>query len=154
MANKLAMEVAGGLSSADPSAILSHQDIDPRDIHVGIDNPYAEAGYSDQETYNRKALPWEGAAYTIVGGSIVKVAGRSGAKDGDQIERSYPNLAQVWNRFARAQQDRDSNPGSIDALIADQRRVAQQIGEVGELDPELGEGTSLRAQKQRIKQTA
>lgn len=152
MANKLAMEVAGGLSSADPSVIMGQ--IDPRNVNVGIDNPYYESGYSDQETYNRKALPWEGAAYAIVGGSIVKVAGRAGAADGEEIENSYPNLAEVWNRFAQAQRDRQSNPGSIDALIADQRRVAQQIGQVGQLDPELGEGTSLRAQKQQIKQTA
>lgn len=152
MANRLAMEVAGGLSSADPSVILSN--INPRNVHVGIKNPYYEAGYSDQETYNRKALPWEGAAYAIVGGSVVKVAGRADAASGDEIESQYPNLAEVWNRFARAQQDRDANPGGIDALIADQRRVAQQIGDVGTIAPERGEGTSMRALKAAAKQAA
>lgn len=149
MANKLAMEVAGGLSSAPASAILNS--IDPRDVNVGIKNPWFEEGLSDQEFYNRKALPWEGAAYAITGGTIVKVAGRSNAATGPEIENQYPNLAEVWNRFARAQQDRQSNPGSISALVNDQRRVAQQIGDVGEINPERGEGTSLRAMKAAAK---
>ena len=139
------MEVAGGLSSAPAESILSG--IDPRDVNVGIKNPWFEDGLSDQEFYNRKALPWEGAAYTIAGGSVVKVAGRPDAADGSEIESQYPNLAEVWNRFARAQQDRQANPGSISALVNDMRRVADQIGEVGQIDPERGEGTSLRAMK-------
>ncbi len=145
MANKLAMKVAGGLSSAPAEAILSG--IDPRDVNIGIKNPWFEEGLSDQEYYNRSALPWEGAAYAIAGGSVVKVAGRPGAADGDEIESQYPNLAEVWNRFARAQQDRQDNPGSISALVNDQRRVADQIGDVGTINPERGEGTSLRAMK-------
>lgn len=152
MANQLAMDVAGGLSSADPSVVLSN--IDPRNVNVGIENPYYDAGFSDQETYNRKALPWEGAAYTFVNGSLVKVAGRADADTGSELETRYPNLVEVWNRFADAQQQRDSNPGSIEALIADQRRVANQIGNVGQIDPEMGEGTSLRAQKQAAKMAA
>ena len=139
------MEVAGGLSSAPAESILSG--IDPRDVNVGIKNPWFEEGLSDQEFYNRKALPWEGAAYTIAGGSVVKVAGRPDAADGSEIESQYPNLAEVWNRFARAQQDRQANPGSISALVNDMRRVADQIGDVGTIDPERGEGTSLRAMK-------
>lgn len=148
MANKLAMKVAGGLSSAPAEAILSG--IDPRDVNIGIKNPWFEEGLSDQEYYNRSALPWEGAAYAIAGGSVVKVAGRPGAADGDEIESQYPNLAEVWNRFARAQQDRQDNPGSISALVNDQRRVADQIGDVGTINPERGEGTSLRAMKASV----
>ena len=149
MANKLAMEVAGGLSSAPAETVLNG--IDPRDVNVGIKNPWYDEGLSDQEYYNRKALPWEGAAYAISGGTIVKVAGRAGAADGDQIESQYPNLAEVWQRFASAQQDRQANPGSISALVNDQRRVAQQIGDVGTIDPQRGEGTSLVAQKAAAK---
>lgn len=148
--SRLGMEVAGGLTSAPAEVILSG--IDPRDVNVGIKNPWFEEGLSDQEYYNRKALPWEGAAYAIAGGSIVKVAGRPGAADGAQIEQMYPNLAEVWNRFARAQQDRQSNPGSISALVNDMRRVADQIGDVGTIDPERGEGTSLRAMKANVTQ--
>jgi hypothetical protein len=150
MANKLAMEVAGGLSSAPAEAILSS--IDPRDVNVGIKNPAYEDGLSDQEFYNRKALPWEGAAYAVAGGTIVKVAGRSGAASGPEIEQQYPNLAEVWQRFAAAQQDRQANPGSLSALINDQRRVANQIGDVGTIDPQRGEGTSLTARKAAAKQ--
>jgi len=150
MANKLAMEVAGGLSSAPAETVLNG--IDPRDVNVGIKNPWYDEGLSDQEYYNRKALPWEGAAYAIAGGTIVKVAGRAGAADGSEIERQYPNLAEVWQRFASAQKDRQANPGSISALVNDQRRVANQIGDVGTIDAQRGEGTSLVAQKAAAKQ--
>ena len=150
MSNRLGMEVAGGLSSAPAETILSG--IDPRNVNIGIKNPWFEEGLSDQEYYNRKALPWEGAAYAIAGGTIVKVAGRPDALSGDEIENQYPNLAEVWNRFARAQQDRQSNPGSISALVNDQRRVADQIGDVGQIAPERGEGQSLRAMKAAAKQ--
>jgi len=139
------METAGGLSSAPAEAILSG--IDPRDVNVGIKNPWFDEGLSDQEFYNRKALPWEGAAYAVQGGTIVKVAGRPGAASGSEIESQYPNLAEVWSRFAAAQGDRQSNPGSISALVNDMRRVANQIGNVGTINPEQGEGTSLRAMK-------
>ena len=149
MPNRLAMEVAGGLSSAPAESVLSG--IDPRNVNVGIKNPWFEEGLSDQEFYNRKALPWEGAAYAVAGGTIVKVAGRPDAADGDEIESQYPNLAEVWNRFARAQQDRQSDPGSISALVNDMRRVANQIGDVGQMDPERGEGQSLRAAKAAAK---
>lgn len=145
MATRAAMEIAGGVTSVEPEALLAG--IDPRNINIGIENPYYDEGYSDQETYNRKALPWEGAAYVVAGGSITKIGGRPDALEGPELERQYPNLAEVWNRFARAQDDRQSNPGSINALIADQRRVADQIGNVGQLDPELAEGQSLRAEK-------
>jgi len=150
MANKLGMEVAGGLSSAPAETVLNG--IDPRDVNVGIKNPWYDEGLSDQEFYNRKALPWEGAAYAVAGGTIVKVAGRSGAASGPEIEQQYPNLAEVWQRFAAAQQDRQANPGSLSALINDQRRVANQIGDVGTIDPQRGEGTSLVAQKAAAKQ--
>lgn len=149
MANKLGMEVAGGLSSAPAETVLNG--IDPRDVNVGIKNPWYDEGLSDQEYYNRKALPWEGAAYAVAGGTIVKVAGRAGAADGNEIEQQYPNLAEVWQRFASAQRDRQANPGSISALVNDQRRVAQQIGDVGTINPQRGEGTSLVAQKAAAK---
>lgn len=150
MTTRLAMEEAGGLSSAPPSALL--QQVDPRDVNVGIKNPYYEKGHSDQEYYNRKALPWEGAAYSIAGGSVVQVAGRSEAASGTKIEQNHPNLAEVWQRFARAQQNRDPNPGNIDALMADLRSVASNLDKVGTIDPSAGEGQSLRALKARAKQ--
>lgn len=144
MANKLAMEVAGGLSNVDPSAILGS--IDPRNVHVGI-----EHGPSGT-TYNRKALPWEGAAYTNING-WTKIAGRPDAATGEELEKNYGDLTEVWSQFDRAQDERASNPGTFGALVSDLRRVAQNIGGTsGELDPELGEGSSIRARKQRAKQ--
>lgn len=149
---KLAREVAGGLSSVDPGAILST--IDPRNVNVGIDNPYYATGDSNQETYNRHALPWEGAAYAVTGtGEIIKVAGREDAASGNEIMNSYGNLSEVWTRFAAAQQARDPNPGSIGALIEDQRAIANQANlDVGESDPSRGEGTTLRAMKVQRRQ--
>jgi len=149
---KLARQVAGGLSSVDPSHILST--IDPRDVNVGIDNPYYAAGESDQETYNRHALPWEGAAYAVTGtGEIIKVAGREGAASGNEIMNSHGNLSEVWTRFAAAQQARDPDPGSISALIEDQRSLALQANlDVGESDPGRGEGESLQAKKVQRRQ--
>lgn len=145
MANRSAIEIAGGLSSVEPAALLGT--IDPRNVNIGIDNPWYDEGLSDQETYNRKALPWAGAAYAVVGGSIVQVAGRPDALSGSEMESQYPNLAEVWTRFAAAQNNRDPNPGSLNALVADMRQVAQDIGNVGTINPEQGEGTSLRALK-------
>lgn len=149
MANKLAMTVGGGLSGLDPGEIL--QSLDPRDIHVGVDNPWADTpGGSDRETYNRAALPWEGAAYTLVGGSWVKVGGRPNAVTGEQLENQFPNLAAVWQSFARAQSGRGSS-GSLPQLRADLVQAAQQVSSPGRMDPGAGEGQSIRALKQRRK---
>lgn len=154
MTSRLAMDVIGGGSTIPAEAIVSA--IDPRNINVGIKNPAYEAGQSDQEFYNRKALPWEGAAYAVspTSGDIIKVGGRPDAASGPEIQSDYPNLAEVWARFAAAQQNRDPNPGSLTALYADQRSVAQDIGNVGRIDPSQGEGQSLAAEKVRERQAA
>jgi len=66
---------------------------------------------------------------------------------------SHGNLSEVWTRFAAAQQARDPDPGSISALIEDQRSLALQANlDVGESDPGRGEGESLRAKKVQRRQ--
>lgn len=147
MASKLAMTVGGGLNKLDPGEFLNS--IDPRDVHVGVENPWADTpGGSDQETYNRAALPWEGAAYTLVGGSWVKVGGRPNAVTGEQLENQFPNMAQVWQSFARAQSGRGDS-GSLPQLRADLVQAAQQVSSPGEQAE--GEGQSIRALKLRRK---
>lgn len=148
MASVLGMRVAGGLNDLPAREIISG--IDPRDIIVGVENAWADTpGGSDQERYNRMAQPWAGAAYTLVGGDWVKVGGRPNAVDGDQLERQFPNLAAVWQSFARAQGNRQSSPGSLPQLRADLIEVARQIDSPGRIDPGAGEGQSLRALKAR-----
>lgn len=137
MADRISMEVAPGVKNLDPAALL--EGIDIRDIQIGV-----EHGPTGQ-TYNRMAVPWAGAAYTLVDGSWTKIAGRPGSISGDEVENNYPNLADVWRQFAQAQQNRDSNPGSFTALVNDLRSVARSINNVGTQSP--GEGTSLRAMK-------
>lgn len=153
MASQLAMDVVGGGSSIPASAIVAQ--IDPRNVNVGIKNPAYEVGQSDQEYYNRKALPWEGAAYAVDPGtgSIVKVAGRPDAADGSTIENAYEGLAEMWTRFAAAQQNRDPNPGSLSALYADQEQVMSNVSGPGEINPKQGEGQSLVAKKARKRNT-
>ena len=142
------MRVAGGLNDLPPREILDG--IDPRDIIVGVKNAWADTpGGSDQERYNRAAQEWAGAAYTLVGGNWVKVGGRPNAADGDQLESAFPNLTAVWQSFARAQGNRQSNPGSLPQLRADLIEVAQNISSPGRQDPSAGEGQSLRALKAR-----
>ena len=153
MASQLGIDVVGGGSSIPASAIVAQ--IDPRNIHVGIKNPAYDEGASDQEFYNRKALPWEGAAYAVDPGtgSIVQVAGRPDAASGPDIENKYEGLAEVWTRFAAAQQNRDPNPGSLSQLYADQRSVLSNVSGPGEISPKQGEGQSLVARKARARQT-
>lgn len=137
MAKKVDMAYAPGTANLDPSVFFSDRDI--RDIQVGATNASGEG------THNRLAVPWAGAAYTFVDGSLVKVAGRDGAMEGPELERKYSNLVGVWQSFAQAQKARDNEPGSYDALRADLGRVANRISSQGRMAED--EGRSLRAMK-------
>lgn len=66
-------------------ALLQH-------YNVGITNPWYEAGYSDQQTYNRRKLPWAGKSYTI---------NDSGELVGDNPEISDA-MANVWSQLAQS----------------------------------------------------
>jgi len=65
-------------------ALLQH-------YNVGISNPWFEAGLSDQETYNRRKLPWAGKNYTVTD---------SGELAGDTSEVPA-GLARQWEAFAQ-----------------------------------------------------
>lgn len=141
MADKITMELFPGAKNLPPGEFLRGRDL--RDIQVGV--VHGPTG----KTYNRLAVPWAGAAYTLVGGNWVKITGRDGAMSGSEMEQKYPNLVGVWRSFASAQGSRDSNPGSFEALVADLRRVAQNISPQGRMNP--NDGISLQAQKQKAK---
>jgi len=144
MASQIGMELFQGAKNLDPGHYVGERDL--REFHIGITHGPSGA------TYSRLALPWAGAAYTFVNGDLVKVMGRPGALDGNEMEDTYPNLVSVWSNFADAQSQRDSNPGSFGALVADLQAIAQDLPSVGQMDPEQGEGTSLRARKVRVSQ--
>lgn len=78
-------------------ALLKH-------YNVGITNPWFELGLSDQETYNRRKLPWAGKSYTV---------DDSGNLVGDAAD--VPDgLAAQWEAFAEESRDviaRDGAPG-------------------------------------------
>lgn len=69
-------------------ALLQH-------YNVGITNPWFEAGLSDQETYNRRKLPWAGKNYTV---------NDDGELVGDASEVPE-GLARQWENFAEEATD-------------------------------------------------
>jgi len=145
MADKISMELFPGAKNLDPSAFLTGRDL--RDIQVGVEHD------PTGQTYNRLAVPWAGAAYTFNrNGEVIKVAGRPGAYDGDEMMDSYPNLVAVWRDFARAQETRPSGDGAANndftTLVSQLKQAAQRISQQGRMPED--KGISLRAQKLSI----
>lgn len=95
-----------GLAGLDPGAAIQGSPVNMEDVHIGI-----EHGPSGT-MYNRAAFDWEGASYSQVNGSWVKVAGRSNALSGSALERKYPGLTSRWESFGSAQSRRPSGEGA------------------------------------------
>lgn len=71
-------------------ALLQH-------YNVGIKNPWFEEGHSDQETYNRRQLPWAGNSYTV--------DTDDGTVSGPNPEELDSNLTDQWIELAKAAED-------------------------------------------------
>lgn len=87
-----------------------HSDIDPSAVaevlmmhyNVGITNPWYEAGLSDQETYNRRRLPWSGRNYHV---------DEDGNVSGPNLENVKDSLQERW--AALAESSRENLKGNV-----------------------------------------
>lgn len=84
-------------------ALLQH-------YNVGISNPWFEIGRSDQETYNRRRLPWSGKNYSV---------DENGNVSGPNADEIPENLQESWGRLAEAARThlRGNNYENLEALF-------------------------------------
>jgi len=82
-------------------ALLQH-------YNVGIENPWYKIGKSDQETYNRRKLPWAGKTYNV---------DEAGDLTGDNPEVPE-KMARAWEGLAKAARTylEDENFGDLETL--------------------------------------
>lgn len=99
-------------------ALLQH-------YNVGITNPWFEIGRSDQETYNRRKLPWAGKSYDV---------DEDGNVSGPNAEEIPENLKSSWSDLATAARDnlKGNNYKNLEALF--QQGLADMKSELTKAD--------------------
>lgn len=87
-------------TSAVGESLLQH-------YNMGITNPWFELGVSEQETYNRRQLPWAGNNYTVSEGGNVS---------GPNVEALPDSLTDQWENLAEASRDISDGEGAYGDL--------------------------------------
>ena len=81
-------------------ALLQH-------YNMGIKNPWYELGVSEQETYNRRRLPWSGKRYEVDEGGNVS---------GPNVEQLPEELTDQWANLAEASRKVSEGEGAYGDL--------------------------------------
>jgi len=87
-------------------ALLQH-------YNMGIKNPWYEIGVSEQETYNRRKLPWSGKIYKVDEGG--NVSGPNAEQVPEKLKAQWKNLAEA----SRAVSDGEGAYGDLETLYED-----------------------------------
>lgn len=93
-------------------ALLQH-------YNVGITNPWFKIGRSDQETYNRRKLPWAGKSYSV---------DENGNVSGPNAEEIPENMKAQWASLADAATSvmEGENYANLEAMF---QQGLQEVGE-------------------------
>lgn len=75
-------------------ALLQH-------YNVGITNPWYELGLSEQETYNRRKLPWADNNYSVSSGG--NVSGPNASEIPEGLKQQWRNLARASRNLLQGQ---------------------------------------------------
>lgn len=94
-------------------ALLQH-------YNMGIANPWYEEGLSDQETYNRRRLPWAAKNYTVT---------ENGEVMGPNADELPEGLTDNWVNLAEASRDIMEGEGAYGDLQSLYDEALTDIGD-------------------------